>query len=149
MFACLFGSRSADTLFAMFRPVWAEGDIFTCLLLPCNFRSHYQCFSGSSVFLPVRDCCSSQGNPRLALTQPSPPRRKHRQLMLSAPQLQPDLHQIPLGLTSNSHTVYSVHWHFQDLIQGLTVVSLQRLFPLQLQSVFGGQKRIMFFINIE
>lgn len=30
-----------------------------------------------------------------------------RQLTLSAPQLQPDLHQIAPQLTSNSHTVYS------------------------------------------
>lgn len=86
-------------------PVRAKADVVPHLLLPCNFRSQYQSFGGSSVSLPTGDGSSSQGDPHLTLTQPSPPRRKHRQLTLSAPQFQPDL-QIALWLTSNSHTVY-------------------------------------------
>lgn len=92
-------------------------------------------FGGSSMSLSTRDTCTSQGNSYLTPTWLLPPERKHRQLMLSAPQLQPDLQQTALWHTSNPHTVNRVHWHFQDLIQGLTVVSPphQRLFALQLQ----------------
>lgn len=105
-------------------------------------------FCGSSISLSTGDTCISQGNLYLTLTQLLPPKRKHRQLMLSAPQLQADLHQIALWHTSNSHTMNWVHGHFQDFIQGLTVVSppLQRL--LSLQASVRVQKR-MFFINAD
>lgn len=134
---CASRSRSAITLFAKF----SKRDIFTHLLLSCGLRGQYQHhFGGSSMSLTTGVTCTSQGNPYLTLTQLLPPRRKHRQLMLSVPQLQPDLHQIALCHTSNSHTVNSVHWHFQDLIQGLTVVSP----PLQRLQLQGEGKRECF-----
>lgn len=141
---CASRSSSATTLFTRF----SKQDIFTHLLFLCNLRGQYHHhFSGSSMSLSTGDTCTSQRNPYLILTQLLPPKRNTNN-MLSAPQLQPDLHQIALCHTSNSHTVNSVHWHFQDFIQGLNVVSpsLQRLFALQLQ---WEDRRECFSINVE
>lgn len=125
-FSHLVGSRSAAMLFAMFLTCQRRSGHFHTSSCPVTSGANTKLWS-SSMSLPMGGSCSSQEIPHLTLTQPWSPRRKQGQLMLSIPQFQPDLHQLAPWLASNSHTVYSGHWHFQDLFQGLTMVSLALL----------------------
>lgn len=146
-FLCL--CELSATLFVMFLSCRGTSEHFHISFHLGISYWNYNIFGGNSISLPIEDSCSSHRNPNLTHTQPSPPRSGHGQLVLSAPLLQLDAHQVTSWLLPDSCTVSKTFPRSQLMSDDWSLSpTLETISPTQ-QSAFGGWERRTSPIKVE